>query len=234
MSLPIERWARNAHLLEAPSPRVFDDVDQLVQFERLRAQNGWKQRTAQAKREGPTAIIGGFAGLVAPPPAGALAAITGGVANVAWWSPSVYTPFPLNGLQAPEAFRLMAAGTFTSTAAGQTVTLNPAVGTVVAGVSLGSSSALALGSTVTAYWQLEADLTIRSIGPPGANSVAIGLFTLFFGTTAGATSTVTTSIFGLTAASFDATVAQGLLIAATPSATGISVTPQQVHFSSWN
>lgn len=176
---------------------------------------------------------GTYGGLLAYPPAQNLAAVTGGTINVAWWNPAVYSPIPANAVLAPQAYRVAATGLVTSSGAGQTLTMNPAIGTAVAGQALGASTALALGSTITnAFWYMMGDITIRTSGSSGT---AYGMFKYVFGTTAGATVTVSTALFGNTVATADfQSTAQGILIAATPSAAGVSVTPTQVHLMDWN
>jgi hypothetical protein len=214
-----------------------EELAWLMRHERMR----WKVINGQlASRGEPVASSGQFAGPGAFSNAQALSAVTGGTSNVAWWSPSVYTPIPANSVKAPAAYRLVAWGIITSSGAGQTIQVNPAVGTAVAGQSLGTSAAaLALGSTITAaYWRLEYDMVMRTTGTSGT-AVGGGLFML--GTSAGATpqpptatnpSTYLIGAGNTTAtADFQAT-AQGLLIAATPSAAGVSVTPTMVIWQS--
>jgi hypothetical protein len=207
-----------------------DNIRWLMQHERPR----WGVINGHLYESGaPTASIGAYGGLSAYPPAQALTAVTGGTANVAWWSPALYTPLPANGLLAPSALRITAHGLVTSSGASQTITMNPAIGTAVAGTALGASSALALGSTITgAYWHLDGDLTVRTVGSAGT---AIAGFEMHWGTAAGATATVSNALFGHTSATgIDFTAAQGILIAATPNNAGVSVTPDQIHMLSWN
>lgn len=179
---------------------------------------------------------GAFTGPGAIANAQALAAVTGGTINIAWWTPLTYTPFPgANGLKCPAAYRLTAGGLITSSAAAQTYTMNPAVGTAVAGQVLGASTALALGSTITnAFWRLAYDMVIRT---PGTSSTTVGGGLIHWGTTAGASATVSNALFGggNTVATADiVTSQQALLIAATPSAAGVSVTPTMVQWASWD
>lgn len=200
----------------------------------------WRMINGQIAAAGvPVNSRGPYAGPGAIANAQALTAVTGGTTNVAWWSPAVYSPIPANSVQAPTSFRVMAAGLVTSSGASQTLTLNPAIGTAVAGQALGASSAMALGSTITgAFWRLEYDLIVRTSGTSGT---AVGNGEMTLGTTAGATPGTPTATnpsnymiggFNTVAtADFQAT-AQGLLIAATPSAAGVSVTPNGIIFQS--
>jgi hypothetical protein len=200
----------------------------------------WKVVNGRIAQKGdPVMNRGNFSGPSAYANAQALAAVTGGAANVRWWDPAIYSPIPVNSVQAPTAFRLWASGLVTSSAAGQTLTMNPAIGTAVAGQALGASAALALGSTITgAFWRLEYGLLIRT---PGTSGTAVGSGEITWGTTAGATPGTPTAtnpsnaLFGAgnTVATADfQTTAQGLLIAATPSAAGVSVTPNVVVLQS--
>jgi hypothetical protein len=168
----------------------------------------------------------------------AFTAVTGGVVNVAWINPSLYTSIPLRSVRAPASWRAYAAGLITSSGAGQTITMNPAIGTAVAGQALGASAALALGSTITgAFWRHEATVIAQL---PDAAGRAVGEFQMAWGTTAGATPGTPTAtnpsnaMFGggNTQATVDWTANQGYLIAATPSAAGVSVTPTMIVWTS--
>jgi hypothetical protein len=200
----------------------------------------WKLINGQIAGKGvPTNTTGTYAGPGAFANAQAGAAVTGGTTNVAWWSPATYSPIPANSVKAPAAFRLKAGGLVTSSGAGQTITLNPAIGTAVAGQALGASSVHVLGSTITgAFWRLEYELLIRTTGTSGT---AVGTADFMWTTTAGASPATPTAtnpssaLFGgfntVATADFQGT-AQGLLIAATPSAAGVSVTPNGIIFQS--
>lgn len=222
-------------------PMARDDIlcrNEELEWIKRHQRKGWKLINGRIAQSGdPVAVQGSYGGVLAYPPAQALTAVTGGTTNVAWWTPTTYSPIPANSVMAPEGYRLEASGTITTTGA-QTVIMNPAIGTAVAGVALGASATLTGPSTITgALWKLFGDLTIRTAGTAGT---AYGTFLLVMGTTAGATPATPTAtnpshwLFGYTVATVDWTAAQGLLIAATPSAAGVSVTPQQVHWTSWN
>lgn len=260
MALPLERWARQATMLEPPRkfadpndeayyeklalPRMADEfaaedreggavsVDELLGAAMRDGFTKWRMMNGQLRVEKqPTALEGIYAGLVAYPPAQSLTAITGGTSNVAWWSSSIYSPLPANSVLAPEAYRICATGTVTSTAASQTITPSLNCGTAV-GTGLGTGPAITLGSTITnALWYLMGDLTVRL---PGSSGTIIGHMVLKVGTTAGASTTITHAMYGNTVQTVDFTTALGLTVGATPSASGVSVTPTQVHWMSWN
>lgn len=186
---------------------------------------------AQASR-GPYGAPGSLSNTVS------LSAVTGGTANVPWWAPGTYTSIPGQIVQAPCSWRCYSAGLITSSGAGQTITMNPAIGTAVAGQALGASAALALGGTIAnAFWRSEATIIARTGGPSGS---AVAECQFAWGTTTGATPGTPTATnpsnalygAGNTVATVDWTGAQGFLMAATPSAAGVSVTPTIVVFTS--
>jgi hypothetical protein len=231
-------WAvLNGHLTQ-PRSGVSDLIAELAARERA----NWPGVLAGLRAAGaPTAMRGNFSGPTAYTPAQALAAVTGGTTNVAWWSPSTYSPIPANSVQAPCAFGIWAGGLITSSAGAQTITMNPGIGTAVAGAALGPSSALVLGTTITnAFWALFGRVIVRTSGTSGT---AVGNFDMDWTTAAGAspgTPTATNpskTLFGggntVATADFQAT-AQGILIAATPSAAGVSVTPNHVIMTSFD
>lgn len=231
-----------AHIWDT-QPMSDDDLklrDEELKWLMVHEGRRWKVINGRIAQKGdPVMNRGNFSGPGAYANSQALTAVTGGAINVAWWAPGTYSPIPAQSVQAPMAFRLWASGIVTSSGAGQTLTMNPAVGTAVAGQALGASAALALGSTITgAFWRLEYGLLIQK---PGTAGTAVGSGEITWGTTAGATPGTPTAtnpsnaLFsaGNTAATVDwVTTAQGLLIAATPSAAGVSVTPNIVVFQS--
>jgi hypothetical protein len=135
---------------------------------------------------------------------------------------------------APDCYRIVASGLITSSGAGQTIIPNANLGTAI-GTGLGAGVAAALGSTITsAQWYLLGDVTLRTAGTGGT---AIAQFVIKVSQTAGAGTgaNVLNTLFGGTAqTAIDFTAAQGLTLGATPSATGVSVTPTQVHWMSFN
>jgi hypothetical protein len=198
----------------------------------------WSLINGQIAQSGdPTMLEGTYGGLNAYPLAQDGTAVTGGTTNVAWWSAPIYTPFPQNSVLAPEAYRIAAQGRITSSAVSQTITPNAHIGAAIGtGLAAGASTSLGAATAVTnMLWFLLGDITIRAAGTAG---VAIGQFVLKIGNAAGATTNMIHSMFGgtatQTAIDFITVASQGLQLGATPSAAGVSVTPTQVHWMSWN
>jgi hypothetical protein len=209
--------------------------DEELRWIRRHERRDWKLINGRIANSGdPTALEGTYGGVLAYPPAQNLTAVTGGTANVAWWSAALYTPLPANSVLAPDCYRVIASGLITSSAASQTVIPNANLGTAI-GTGLGAGVAAALGSTITnAQWYLLGDVTLRTAGTAGT---AIGQFVIKIGQVAGAATgaNVLQTLFGGTAqTAIDFTAAQGLSLGATPSAVGVSVTPTQVHWMSFN
>ena len=220
-----------------PGSFTSDDLalrDEEILWLKRQGRKDWKLingRIVQSRE--PSNVEGTYGGLLAYPPAQNLGAVTGGVANVAWWSAATYTPIAPNSIMAPEAYRIAATGTITSTGAGQTIIPSVNWGTAV-GTGLGTGPSVALGSTIAgALWYLLGDITIRT---GGTAATIYGLFQLLVGTTAGAASTgVITALYGNAVQTIDVvSAATGLTVGATPSAAGVSITPTQIHWMSWN
>lgn len=210
--------------------------DEEISWLKNHERRNWKLVNGRIAGSGdPTGLEGTYGGLNAYPPAQDLTAVTGGTANVAWWSAALYSPLPGNSVLSPEAYRIAASGRVTSSAVSQTITPNANIGTAI-GTGLGAGASLSLGSATAVtnmLWFLLGDLTIRAAGTAG---VAIGSFVLKVTNAAGASTSIIQEIFGgaATQTAIDFTVAQGLSLGATPSAAGVSVTPTQVHWMSWN
>ena len=225
-----------AHIWDT-QPLTADELklrDEEITWLKNHERRNWKLINGRIAGKGdPTMLEGTYGGLNAYPPAQNLTAVTGGTANVAWWTASLYTPLPANSVLSPEAYRVTASGLITTSAASQTITPSSNIGTAV-GTGLGTGAAATLGSTITnAQWYLLGDLTVRAAGTAGS---VIARFMLKAGQVAGAATgaNVLTSLFGASQSSIDFTAAQGLTLGATPSAAGVSVTPEQVHWMSWN
>lgn len=208
------------------------EIQKLSEVERP----NWKKiHNDMALAGNPTALEGTYGGLNAYPPAQDLAAVTGGTVNVVWWSPTLYTPIPANSVLAPEAFRIAVSGRITSSAVSQTLTPSANIGTAVGtGLSAGASISLGSATAVTnMLWFLIGDITIRA---PGTGGIAIGSFLIKITNAAGASTNIIQELYGgaATQTAIDLTVAQGLALGGTPSAAGVSITPTQVHWMSWN
>lgn len=162
-----------------------------------------------------------------------------GTTTAALWTPASYTPIPANSVQAPESFRVYASGIVTTSTTSLTTTILPSIsGTTTAGSTLGSSGALSFpGATAitAAFWRLYYNATIRTAGEAGT---AVGDGWLIWTTAAGTGTGVAQSLFGagntvVTGINF-VTTAQGICISGTPSASTITVTPNQIHFQNWD
>lgn len=251
MALPFERWAKQAVSLErkgefapvAPTS-VLDDVADLARLQRAT----WKQRQRAIDDTGdPTALEGVYAGLNAYPPAAALS-VTSINGTAALWTSSLFTPIPANAILAPEAYRIAVTGNITTVATPGNIGFDPRIGagstggSAVAGTSLGASNNVALTASISnAYFYIIGDITMRTVGAPGANSTAIGMFHYASSqNTAGGTAGATNGqighniLFGHTSASFDSSVAGGFSLGAVHTVTTITYSVQQIHWMSWN
>jgi hypothetical protein len=157
------------------------------------------------------------------------------------WNSGLWTAMPANGYLAPEAYRLITSWNTVTVASPASLTINPRVGVFAAGASsaagiaLGADAAITLTASVTTLWWVRADLTVRSIGAPGANSTMVGFFHLIAKpVTAGGGAVTQNDVFGHTVASFDASVAQGVTLGMANTVTTINYAVQQIHWASWN
>lgn len=258
MALPIEKWARQATLLDRP--RVLADPDDQALYSKLTLPrlNGegleqdlleaqlaqrsqWTLLNGELLESGdPTALNAQFAGPMALPMSSAAgAAVNPAVATeTALWTAATYTPMPLNSTMAPQAYRLTVTGQYTSTAtASPTLILTPRIGTTTGGATLGASRAIPLTASLTsANFRLIGDVTIRSVGDAATSGSAIGFFHVMAPLAAGAGAVSLNDLFGHTVATYASTSAQGLFMSMTsnPAGATTSITLQQIIFSSWN
>jgi hypothetical protein len=228
MALPIERWARQATLLDGPPKRVQQDLNDLARYEA----QFWNRQQRKVRADGdPTALESFFGGLLANPPASVIS--TSSVSGeVGMWPAATWTPLPANTLIAPETMRLAVSGTVVSGATPGNWTVTPRLGTSTSGGTLGASGAVALTASVTANYYLIGDLTIRSIGT-GTAASAIGFFHIVGKLSATGASDIN-QVFGHTVATFDSSAAQGLFMGATHTVTTVTHNIQNLHWMSWN
>ena len=152
----------------------------------------------------------------------------------------IYTPIPINGVMSPQAYRVILAGIFTSVATSGTLTMTPRLGNANTSPSLGASAAQTLTASLTnGQFYIMGDITVRSIGLPGANSTAIGTFHALANSAVGGATTSWLWGTGTTAVSFDTTIAAGgngggLWVGVTFSANFPTFTLQQIHMMDWN
>lgn len=242
MGVPIERWVKQATLLDPVPKRVKEgDILDLQRYQ----MSYWRKMGRELEESGdPIAMSESlYAGTIpgATPPAAQIstASISG---TVAIWPTATYTPIPANSCVVPEVFRLIVAGQCTTSTSPANATFAPFLGTSVSGSSLGASGAYALTASITnSLWYLQGDMTIRSIGPT-TTGTAIAMFLLHHRhAIAGAGDFITTTssgtgqqIFGTTVATFDSTAASGLCMGITATVTTHTWKVDQIHWCSWN
>lgn len=152
----------------------------------------------------------------------------------------IYTPLPINGILAPQAYRYILSGIFTSIATSGTLTMTARIGNANTSPSLGASAAQTLTASLTnGQFYIMADVTVRSIGLPGTNSTAIATFHALANSTVGGATTSWLWGTGTTAVSFDSTIAAGgngggFWLGVTFSANFPTMTLQQAHLMDWN
>jgi hypothetical protein len=233
----IERYARQATLLDEPPRSIMQDLNDLKHYEQL----FWRKRSRDIT--GPTALLG-FAGLEAGVPAYNLPTVTPAAATeTALWPVANWTPIQNPNLatqQYPKAYRLVAFGTQTTPASQGTLTLTPRVGQVVGGITLGASGAIAqTASETNILWKIWGDLVLR-IGGNASTATAVGHFHYSQQTGTASPGIVLASIFqeyGGTVASFDGsgTTALGLWMGVTIATSATSTfVPQATIWASWD
>jgi hypothetical protein len=257
LSLPIEKWARQAVDLEyAGQPdklvadrRVLQDIGDLALLHKAT----WKRREREMREQGfPMMMAEGTYGAMMAYPNAATITTTSISGTVNLWPQLIYTPIPANGMLAPQAFRLIVAAKITTSTSPGNFGLNPTIGAtgawttggtaVAGGATLGASGNVALTASITnAFYYVIGDVTIRSVGAPGANTTAVGMFHLnstqntAAGVAGPAPATAAYSLlFGGTNATFDASVASGLSLGAVHTVTTITHNVEQIHGCDWN
>jgi len=152
----------------------------------------------------------------------------------------IYTPLPINGILSPQAYRYVLSGIGTTVATSGTLTMTPRIGNANTSPSLGASAAQTWTASLTnSQFHIVGDITVRSIGLPGANSTAIGTFRAVVNSTVGGAVTSWLWGTGTTAVSFDSTIAAGangggFWLGVTFSANFPTMTLQQTHVMDWN
>jgi len=186
---------------------------------------------------------GTYGALAAYPPPAALTSLTMS-ASEQLLIPSamlpVYTPFPINGILSPQAYRIAISGRYTTSTAPGTVATTVRIGNTTGAPSLGVSAAVTVTASLTnAFWWLVGDITLRSIGIPGSNSTANGIFKFDMNTAVGGA--VNSALWGTGSgnASFDSTVSPGatggcLALNVTGTTTTWSMQIDHIHFMDWN
>lgn len=241
MAPPIERWARQAVLLErkgehepVASPSIWEDIDVVKALKRAE----WIHRARDLDGgPDPLGLNGVYTGIAGVPPPADLTtktSISGEVGLMTAAEIASYLAIPANGVVFPSAWRAVITGAMTTSTSPGNLTITPRIGTTTAGVTLGAGVAFAMTASITAsIWKMEVDMTLRSGGIAGNNAVALA-FGHFLGTiVAGGNAVSYNQLFGHTPASYDSTLATGLFIGLTSTVTTVTFTPRQVHWISW-
>lgn len=254
MSLPIERWAREAIQGEqrgdfnpVATTRVLDDVLELAALHRQM----WARRQREIVLSGvPTAMPEGtYAGLLAYPTAQTVTTTSiNGTANL--WSNLIYTPIPLNSVLAPQAYRVAITAKLTTSTSPGNLGFNPLInstgtwttgGTAVSGgTTLGVTGNVALTASITnAFYYILGDLTIRSTGTSG--SIVSMFHAMSTQNTAGGlagpaiVAPAFHLLFGGTTGTIDfQTTAQSFQLGAIHTVTTITHNVEQIHWMDWN
>jgi hypothetical protein len=221
-----------------------EEIAWLIRKARGSRGRNWKLINGRIAASGvPVATEGTYGGLQAYPlPASAtgltLSATEQGLVPAAYIP--VYTPLPINALLGPQAYRWVIAGIFTSVATSGTLTITPRLGNANTSPSLGASAAQTLTASLTnGQVFIMGDVTVRSIGLPGANSTAIGTFHMMANSAVGGAATTWLWGTGTTAIGFDSTIAAGangggVWFGMTFSANFPTFVLQQTHLMDWN
>jgi len=254
MSLPIERWAKQAVLLEqqgefdpVADSRVLQDVSELARLHRAT----WKQRQIAILDSGdPYAMPEGtYGGLLAYPNAQTITTTSiNGTVNL--WSNLVYTPIPQNSVLAPQAYRVAVTAKITTSTSPGNIGFNPLInstgtwttgGTAVSGgTTLGATGNIALTASITnAVYYIIGDLTIRTAGT-SASTVAMFHLTTTQNTSGGlagpaVVGAASNLMFGGTTITPDLqTTAQSFQLGAVHTVTTITHNVEQIHWMDWN
>lgn len=227
------------------TPELLEDRNERLEW-LIRHQRGmWKLINGNIIAKGdPTAMAEGTYGALAAYPLPTSEAALTLSATEQGLIPSahipIYAPIPVNGILAPQAYRYILSGIFTSVATSGTLTMTARIGNANTSPSLGASAAQTLTASLTnGQFYIMGDVTIRTIGLPGANSTAIGTFHALANSAVGGATTSWLWGTGTTAVSFDSTIASaanggGFWLGVTFSANFPTMTLQQAHFMDWN
>lgn len=144
------------------------------------------------------------------------------------WNTAQFTPIEANDPVVGRIYRVCAGGTLTIGRTTSSLQIIPLIGTTVAGgTSIGSVTKLSGVIFTSQPWWLEFIVVFRSVGAPGVNSTLVGegLFGCVNASTANSN-----MLFALggTQVSCDASINQGICIAASISANGGTMT---THFA---
>jgi hypothetical protein len=239
MTPPIERWARQAVLLErkgdfTPVASVLQDIGDLAALHR----QTWKQRQRAILDSGdPTMLEGVYGGLNAYPPGGQLSVTPAATTETLLWPVATWTPIPANGMLTPEVYRIAVTISVVYAATPGTSTWTTRFGQATSSPSMGAFAAVTGTASATANATLIGDITVRNTGVAGAlgttSGTAVGFFHLI-GKLSGTGAVDINQVTGHTAATFDPTAAQGFAFSVNASVATQAHRTEQIHWMSWN
>jgi len=221
------------------------DEDLLCRDEEIRwlmahERQGWGLINGRLKEKCDPVMYGTYAGIAANSPSNTLANVASLNGEASLWSTSLYTPWIANSLVGPSSWRLYASWQTTTSTSPASLTLNPRIGSVAAGssstggIALGADAAITLTASITTNWFTDAGITVQQIGNPGTNSKAESSWNCIAKpATAGNGAATVNDIFGFTQASFDASIASGVVLGMANTVTTITYAVRQVHWLSY-
>lgn len=208
-----------------------EEIQWLMRHERQR----WGLINGRLETGGDPTAYGTYFGIAAVPPAATLANVASLNGEASLWTNSIFSPWLANSLVAPSFWEIHAMWQTTTSTSPANLTLNPRLGNITAGsssagaVALGADAAITLTASITTNWVLNGNITVQSIGAPGANSKAIGDFNCIAKpATAGTGAATINDLFGFTQGSFDASVASGFVLGMANTVTTITYAPMQI------
>lgn len=223
-----------------------DEIQWLIAHERRH----WKLVNGRITGSGdPTFMAEGTWGALGayPPPAAlsmaaALSATeAAGITNA---NQPIYVPIFGNATLAPQAWRYVIAGRYTVTTTPGSMITSIRLGNANTSPLLGTSASVALTASLTnAFILWKGDITIQSVGAPGANAKAIGIHDVRVNTAVGgAFNSALWGTSGGTAVSFDSTLtalganggALWLGLSDSGATNHATVTIDQIHWMDWN
>lgn len=232
----------NGQLLTGKREALAEDLRQAMQLGRTE----WKSRYRDLALSGvPLAAEGTYGALAAYPLPAALASVTL-TASEALLIPSanlpIYLPIPQNGVLAPQAYRVIICGSYTTAATAGSLVMTARYGNATGSPALSNAATISgyTSSLTSAFWYVMGDITIQSIGAPGTNSKVIAQFNALCNTAVGGASSSTS--FGITTpASVDTTVTastNGGCITLNVNDSGATnhggLVVAQIHWMDWN
>lgn len=210
-----------------------EEIAWLIGHERQK----WGLINGRLAQNGEPQAYGTYFGVAAIPPPATLANVPSLNGEAALWTAAIYTPWLANSLVAPSFWSLHAQFQATTSTSPGNLTLNPRVvpntvtvgGSSAGGIALGADAAITLTASITTNWIVDGNITVRSIGAPGANSTAYGDFNCIAKpATTGTGAATINDLFGYSSASFDASIAEGVVLGMANTVATITYAPTQI------